>query len=90
MEFNQLNQMLNPSNLLLLGVGLQIAAVLVCWLMTETRANRAGMQLAPMRAFSKRAVPQRNAEPASVLHMRQTAYARRVNVGSAMIERDAA
>jgi hypothetical protein len=93
MELNQLNQMLNPSNLLLLGVGLQAAAVLMCWLIAEARVGdigSAGMQLAPLPTFSKRVASQRYAEPASIVQMRQPAYARRVNGGSAMIERDAA
>jgi hypothetical protein len=93
MELNQLNQVLNPSNLLLLDVGLQAAAVLMCWLIAEARVGNIGsadMQLAPLPTFGKRAAPQRHAEPASVVIMRQPAYARRVNGGSAMIERDAA
>lgn len=92
MNLGEINLMLTPSQLLLLGVGLQFASALVWWLCAEIRTGRAGMQMVSPPLLRAIDSPPANAMPHPVAqaapHARR--HTRQSRNGSAMIERDAA
>jgi hypothetical protein len=92
MNANELNEMLSPANVLMLGIGLQMASSLVLWLAAELRADgfargMAKMQIVAAPVFLRQAAPQKVVANSVVLPFAHAAYANR---GSAIIERDAA
>jgi hypothetical protein len=95
MNANELDQMLSPANVLMLGNGLQMASSLVLWLAAELRADgfargMARMQIVAAPVFLRRAARQNVFANAVVLPFAQPAFINRAKGASAIIERDAA
>ncbi len=82
--------MLTPSYLLLPGASLQLAGVLLCWLIAETRLGLTAIHRTSPLQLQARAVSRGHVLQLAPIHLQQPVVGRRARAGNAMIERDAA
>ena len=90
MDSSLVNAMLTPANMLWVGAGLQIACMLVGWSLAEMRVMAASLDPAMQLPLRAPVALRRNAARAAIVQMRGPGPARCRDIGSAMIERDAA